>query len=53
MSIFVEKWPLFSRSIISGNTKHTEKLINKKIFVIFSTNLALGGQRFLFGRVCT
>ena len=34
MSIFVEKWPLLSRSIISGNTKDTEKLIRKKIFVI-------------------
>ena len=33
--IFVEKWPLFSRSIISENTKDTEKLIRKKIFVIF------------------
>ena len=36
MGIFVEKWPLFSRSIIPKNTKVTEKLIKNKIFVIFS-----------------
>ena len=33
MTSFVEKWPLFSRPIIPGNTKDIEKLKRKKINV--------------------
>ena len=41
MSIFAEKWFLFSRSIISENMKDTEKLIRNKIFVFTKVYVCL------------
>ena len=46
MRIFVEKWPLFSRSIISGNTKDTKKLIMKKTLLFRVEYLEISPEYF-------